>query len=95
MPTYEYRCEACGHEFEKFQMITASPVRKCPECGKLKVKRLLSTGGALIFKGSGFYSTDYRSRSYKEGAKKDAAPAASKCDTCPKDGKPCPAKKEK
>ena len=71
MPTYEYECEACGHAFEKFQSIKAKPVRKCPECGKMKVRRLLGTGAALIFKGSGFYATDYRSRSYKDGAKKD------------------------
>ena len=71
MPTYEYECEACGHAFEKFQSIKARPVRKCPACGKMKVRRLLGTGAALIFKGSGFYATDYRSQSYKDGAKKD------------------------
>ncbi len=98
MPTYEYRCEACGHAFEKFHSITAASVRKCPVCGKPKVKRLISTGGGLIFKGAGFYATDYRSTSYKEGAKKDVAPSAasaSACDGCKKDPKTCPAKKEK
>jgi putative FmdB family regulatory protein len=98
MPTYEYRCEACGHEFEQFQSITAEPVKKCPACSKRKVKRLMGHGGALIFKGSGFHATDYRSASYKEGAKKDVAPAAataSPCDACKKDSKSCPAKKPK
>ncbi|MDD4891617.1 MAG: zinc ribbon domain-containing protein [Phycisphaerae bacterium] len=77
MPTYEYQCEACDHRFELFQSIMAAPVRKCPECGKRKVRRLISGGGAIIFKGSGFYSTDYRSDSYKQAATKDSAPAAS------------------
>jgi putative FmdB family regulatory protein len=69
MPTYDYLCQACGHDFEKFQSITASPTRKCPVCGKLKVKRLIGGGGGLIFKGAGFYATDYRSDSYKSAAK--------------------------
>lgn len=72
MPTYEYKCEACGHQFEKFQSITASAIKKCPECGKNKVKRLLGTGAGLIFKGSGFYITDYRSENYKSGEKGDS-----------------------
>jgi putative FmdB family regulatory protein len=76
MPTYEYKCLACEHAFERFQSIKADPVRKCPECGKNKVKRLLGTGAGLIFKGSGFYITDYRSESYKSAAKTDA-PASS------------------
>ncbi|MFO8012651.1 MAG: zinc ribbon domain-containing protein [Phycisphaerae bacterium] len=70
MPTYEYECEACGHTFEKFQSIKAKPLKTCPSCGKRKVRRLLGTGGALIFKGSGFYATDYRSPSYQRDAKK-------------------------
>lgn len=61
MPTYEYRCEACGHEFERFQNINDAPVRTCPECGEKKVQRLISQGGGLVFKGPGFYATDYRS----------------------------------
>jgi len=69
MPTYEYQCEACGHTFEVFQSITADPVRVCPVCKRRKVKRLLGTGAALLFKGSGFYQTDYRSDSYKQAAK--------------------------
>jgi len=69
MPTYDYECQACGHVFEKFQSITAPPIRQCPACGKNKVRRLIGTGGGLIFKGSGFYATDYRSASYKKAAK--------------------------
>ena len=68
MPTYEYECEACGHAFEQFQSITAQPVKKCPNCGKKKVKRLLGTGAGLIFKGQGFYITDYRSDAYNKAA---------------------------
>jgi putative FmdB family regulatory protein len=71
MPTYEYRCEACDHEFERFQSIKAPSIRKCPECGKLKVKRLIGIGAGVIFKGSGFYQTDYRSDAYKKAAEKD------------------------
>ncbi len=71
MPTYDYECKACGHTFEKFQSITAPSVRKCPECTKLKVKRLIGTGAGIIFKGSGFYQTDYRSDGYKAAAEKD------------------------
>ena len=78
MPTYDYECTACGHRFEKFQSITASAIRKCPECKKLKVKRLLGTGAGIIFKGSGFYQTDYRSDSYKKAAEKDKPAEKSK-----------------
>ena len=78
MPTYDYECKECGHEFEKFQPITASAIRKCPSCGKLKVRRLIGIGAGVIFKGSGFYQTDYRSESYR----KDAAKA--KEDSTPK-----------
>jgi putative FmdB family regulatory protein len=74
MPTYEYKCKACEHEWDEFQSISAKPTRKCPECGKLKAERLISAGGGLIFRGSGFYLTDYRSDSYKKGA--DAAKKA-------------------
>src|SRR5438046_6791434 len=72
MPTYEYQCDACGKKFEKFQSIKSGPIRKCPFCGKSKVRRLISTGAGLIFKGSGFYITDYRSESYKEKAKSES-----------------------
>lgn len=76
MPTYDYRCEACGHEMEAFQSITANPLRKCPSCGKMKLRRLLGTGGGIIFKGSGFYQTDYRSDGYKAAAKADKEPSS-------------------
>ncbi|HEY3931032.1 MAG TPA: zinc ribbon domain-containing protein [Verrucomicrobiae bacterium] len=82
MPTYEYICGKCGHEFEVLQSMSAKPLRTCPEdlCGRKKwghgkVKRKISTGGGLLFKGSGFYTTDYRSKNYTEAAKKDSAPA--------------------
>lgn len=65
MPTYDYECALCDHTFELFQQITEDPVRNCPKCGKKKVQRLVGTGGAVIFKGSGFYQTDYRSKDYK------------------------------
>jgi putative FmdB family regulatory protein len=71
MPTYDYECDACGHEFELFQSITEAVKRKCPECGKPKLRRLFGTGAAVVFKGSGFYQTDYRSDSYKKAAEKD------------------------
>lgn len=72
MPTYDYVCDACKHEFEEFQSITAKHLTKCPKCGKKKLRRLIGTGGAMIFKGSGFYLTDYRSDSYKKAAKADS-----------------------
>ncbi len=83
MPTYDYRCDNCGHEFELFQSITANPSKKCPECGKLKLRRLLGTGAGVIFKGSGFYETDYRSDSYKKAADSDKpkSESASKSDS--------------
>jgi len=94
MPTYEYACAACGHKFEEFQSITAPAVKKCPVCKKNKVQRLISTGGGFIFKGSGFYITDYRSDAYKNAAKSDTAPAAAKSETGGKteSGKADPAK---
>ena len=72
MPTYEYECSGCDHKFELFQSITAKSIRKCPACGKLRVKRLIGAGSSIIFKGSGFYQTDYRSESYKKAAKAEA-----------------------
>jgi len=70
MPTYEYACNDCGHRFERFQSITEEPVETCPECNG-SVKRLISGGAGIIFKGSGFYITDYRSESYKAAEKKE------------------------
>ena len=70
MPTYEYKCKKCGYQFEEFQNITEPPLRRCPRC-KGKVRRLIGKGAGIIFKGSGFYQTDYRSPSYHEQAKKE------------------------
>lgn len=91
MPTYDYACQACGHAFEAFQSMSAKPLKKCPECGRLKLKRLIGTGAGIIFKGSGFYETDYRSESYKKSAeaeqkseagdKADAGKTDTKSDT--------------
>jgi putative FmdB family regulatory protein len=78
MPTYEYLCDACGNRFEKFQSMTSAPIRQCPKCKKNKVRRLISAGAGLIFKGSGFYITDYRSEGYKEKAKAEASGGESK-----------------
>ena len=77
MPTYDYKCQSCSHAFEKFQSIIAPPLKKCPKCGR-RVKRLIGRGGGIIFKGSGFYATDYRSKEYKEKAKKESAPEEKK-----------------
>jgi len=69
MPTYEYQCDACGHNFDEFQSFSDKPLKKCPKCAKQKLRRVFGTGAAVLFKGSGFYQTDYRSESYKAGAK--------------------------
>ena len=76
MPTYDYQCGSCGHEYELFQSITAKPRKKCPECGKLTATRLIGTGAGVLFKGSGFYKTDYRSEGYKKAAKADKEAAS-------------------
>lgn len=78
MPTYAYECQACGHGFEEFQSMTANALRKCPECKKLKLQRLIGPGAGIIFKGSGFYETDYRSESYKNSKKADTESSSSK-----------------
>jgi putative FmdB family regulatory protein len=83
MPTYDYKCDACGHTFELFQSIKADPMKRCPACGKNKVKRLIGTGAGLIFKGSGFYITDYRDKSYADKAKAESGAPA---DAKPADG---------
>ncbi len=98
MPTYDYRCNACDYEFELFQSMSARVKKKCPECGKMSLERLIGTGAAVMFKGSGFYETDYRSDSYKKSAeadKKSAEPKSeSKSDAKKADSKPA-AKKAK
>jgi putative FmdB family regulatory protein len=76
MPTYEYICQACNHEFELFQQMSDAVKRKCPECGKLKLQRLIGTGAGVIFKGGGFYETDYRSESYKKAAEAEKKSAS-------------------
>ncbi len=95
MPTYDYECKACGHAFEKFQSIKAPATRKCPECSKMKVKRLIGTGAGIIFKGSGFYQTDYRSEAYKKAAENDK-PATEKVSdkSADKSSEKAPAKTE-
>lgn len=85
MPTYEYECDACGHAFEQLQRMTDPAIRKCPKCGKLKVRRLISGGAGVIFKGSGFYETDYK-RARTSGGKKPEG------DDGSPDSKPEPAK---
>lgn len=80
MPTYDYVCDACGHAFEQFQSITSKATRKCPKCSKLKVRRLIGMGAGIIFKGSGFYCTDYRDKTYTSAAQKDK-PASAVADT--------------
>ncbi len=80
MPTYDYVCEACQYAFEKFHSMKDEPVKKCPECGKLKVKRLIGSGGGIIFKGTGFYQTDYKSTS-KGKAEGSSGEAKSKPDS--------------
>lgn len=85
MPTYEYECQKCGHEFEQFQSIKAEPLKRCPEC-RGKLKRLFGSGAGIIFKGSGFYQTDYRNESYKQAAKADTADAKTASSEVKKSG---------
>jgi putative FmdB family regulatory protein len=87
MPTYDYECDGCGHSFELFQSISEPVKKKCPECGKPKLRRLFGTGAAVVFKGSGFYQTDYRSDSYKKAAEKDKSASESKTDSKSGDSK--------
>ncbi len=101
MPTYEYACEKCGHMFEKYQSIVEQPLTLCPEdlCarkkwGRGRVKRQISAGGGLLFKGSGFYITDYRSEGYKQAAKKDSATPAAAPAAGAAESKTVPAKTE-
>ncbi|MDM4016453.1 FmdB family zinc ribbon protein [Roseiconus lacunae] len=94
MPTYDYECDACGYKMELFQGINDPVKKKCPECGKQKLRRLFGSGAAIVFKGSGFYQTDYRSESYKKAAKADSSSKSeSKSSSKKSDSKP--AKKSK
>lgn len=96
MPTYDYECDSCAHAFELFQSISDRVKRKCPRCGRKSLRRLFGTGAAILFKGSGFYQTDYRSESYKKGVEAEKKASDSKAgkasesktlDSKPADGK--------
>ncbi len=87
MPTYEYECTKCGHIFEKFHSMLAEPVKRCPKC-RCKVRKLLGTGAGIIFKGSGFYQTDYRNDAYNKAAKKDSDMAKGDTKKAKPDTKP-------
>ncbi len=97
MPTYDYRCESCGYEFEQFQSITAQPLKTCPNCKRRTLQRLIGPGGGIIFKGSGFYQTDYRSDSYRRAAEaeKSSPSSSSKSDQPATAGKPAASTGEK
>ena len=94
MPTYDFKCLGCDYEFEEFQLITAEPIKVCPKCGKKKVQRLIGCGAGLIFKGSGFYETDYRSDSYKQAAKADKETTSTSKSDSSGDNKKSSSKKE-
>ena len=79
MPTYEYECTNCGHRFERFQSMKDEPLKRCPEC-RHKIRRVLHGGAGFLFKGSGFYITDYRSENYKKRAKEEKQAASKKSD---------------
>ena len=83
MPTYEYVCSKCGHEFEQFQSMNDQPLKRCPKCKKLGLKRLIGRGGGIIFKGTGFYQTDYKKTSAPKEGGADAKPAAPAADAKP------------
>lgn len=85
MPTYQYRCKECSHEFSEFQSISADPLSACPECGGA-VQRLISGGAGFLFKGDGFYTTDYRSENYKKAEKADKESSSPKSDGAKSDG---------
>lgn len=93
MPTYEYKCEDCGHTLEKFQSIKARPLRKCPACGLNKLKRLIGTGGGIIFKGSGFYHTDYKKKSGSSNQETKKTEKAEKTESKPAEKKTSEPKK--
>ena len=104
MPTYDYVCDACEHAFEEFQSITAKPLKKCPKCNQNKLRRLIGTGAGIIFKGSGFYETDYRSDGYQKDKKAESEKkpkskpenkTEKKAESKPKPDKPKPKKEAK
>ncbi len=87
MPTYDYECDACDHKFELYQGINEEVKKKCPECGKNKLRRLIGTGGAIIFKGSGFYQTDYRGDAYKKAQAADKPESSTKSESSSSESK--------
>ncbi|MHC5063018.1 MAG: FmdB family zinc ribbon protein [Planctomycetota bacterium] len=94
MPTYNYECQDCGHGFEEFQSMSAKVLRKCPSCGKPRLQRLIGKGAGIIFKGGGFYETDYRKESYqrdKKAAKDGEKPSSGKTEKSPAEPKPAKA----
>ncbi len=91
MPTYDYVCDACEHKFELMQSFKDDVKKKCPECGKNKLRRLFGTGAAILFKGSGFYTTDYRSEGYKKKAAAESDAAKPPAETKAADAKSTPA----
>ncbi len=91
MPTYDYVCDACQHTFEQFQSFRAAELTKCPKCGEEKLRRLFGTGAAIIFKGTGFYETDYRSESYKQAEKADSG-TSKPTESKPTESKPAESK---
>ncbi len=93
MPTYDYICDACKHEFEAYESIKADPQKLCPECRTETLRRKIGPGAAILFKGSGFYQTDYRSDSYKTAAKADKAPEPAKSGGESSSPAPAPATK--
>lgn len=90
MPTYDYQCKACNHRMEAFHAMSADPLKDCPSCGKPELKRLIGPGAGLLFKGSGFYQTDYRSDGYKKAAREESGSGSK--DTAKKE---TPAKESK
>lgn len=96
MPTYDYICDACNHEFEAFESIKADPQTECPACHEAKLRRKIGAGAAILFKGSGFYQTDYRSESYKQraAADKPAESSSKPADSSSTSSTPSPAKSD-
>src|SRR5436190_1451051 len=90
MPTYDYVCDACGHKFEEFQSFSADKLTICPNCNEPKLRRLFGTGAAVLFKGGGFYETDYRSDGYKSAEKADSAPVAKPAESTGSSGSSTP-----
>jgi putative FmdB family regulatory protein len=84
MPTYDYRCDACEHQFEELQSFSAEPLKTCPKCGQEQLRRLFGTGAAILFKGGGFYETDYkRGEGYKKAAEADSGPKPAESTPAP------------